>query len=154
MRNFFIAFWPPLLAPLLGILSRGGSYNITFVCLSLCLSVCPSVCLSVCLFVCLSIHPSVQHFCQARVKNFFCVFFFRNLDNWNIEKPTKLIFQENYFLLNFGEKKFLTLVFLGNNLKWKLILLLIFHRESHIWQNSSSQVMSQNTVDQLNCRIL
>ena len=153
MRNFFIAFWPPLLAPLLGILSRGGSYNITFVCLSLCLSVCPSVCLFVCLFVCPSI-CQFSIFVRQGLRIFSVFFFFRNLDNWNIEKPTKLIFQENYFLLNFGEKKFLTLVFLGNNLKWKLILLLIFHRESHIWQNSSSQVMSQNTVDQLNCRIL
>ena len=32
--------------------------------------------------------------------------------------------------------KILPLIFPGNNLKWKLILLLIFHNQSHIWQNS------------------
>ena len=46
--------------------------------------------------------------------------------------------------------------FPGNDLKWKLVLLLIFHHksESHIWQNSNSQVMGRNAVDQSNCRIL
>ena len=38
--------------------------------------------------------------------------------------------------------------FLGNNLKWKLILLLIFHHQSHIWQNSGSRFMGQNAVNQ------
>ena len=45
--------------------------------------------------------------------------------------------------------KILSLVFLGNNLKWKL-LLLIFHYQSHIWQNSGSCVMGQNDVSQSN----
>ena len=29
-----------------------------------------------------------------------------------------------------------------------------FHHQSHIWQNSGSQVMGQNVVGQSNCRIL
>ena len=45
--------------------------------------------------------------------------------------------------------KILSLVFLKKNLKWKLILLLIFHYQSHIWQNSGSRVMGQP-----NCTIL
>ena len=36
----------------------------------------------------------------------------------------------------------LLLVFLGSNLKWKLLLLLIFQHQSHIWQNSGSPVMT------------
>ena len=35
-------------------------------------------------------------------------------------------------------KNFVT-SFPGNNLKWKLLLLLIFHHQSHIWQNSGSR---------------
>ena len=42
-----------------------------------------------------------------------------------------------------GGWKILSLVFLGINLKWKLILLLMFHHQSHIWRNSGSQVMGQ-----------
>ena len=45
--------------------------------------------------------------------------------------------------------KILSLVFIGNNLKWKLILLLIFHCQSHIWQNSGSPVIGQNAFSQL-----
>ena len=37
----------------------------------------------------------------------------------------------------------LSLVFPGNNPKWKLILLLIFYNQSHIWQNSGSSLMGQ-----------
>ena len=44
--------------------------------------------------------------------------------------------------------------FYGNNLKWKLLLLLIFHHQSHIWRNSGSRVMGRNSVVQSNCRIL
>ena len=36
------------------------------------------------------------------------------------------------------------LVFLGNNLKWKLTFLLIFHY--YIWQSSGYQVMGQNAA--------
>ena len=50
--------------------------------------------------------------------------------------------------------KILSLVFLGNNLEWKLILLLIFHLQSHICQNSGSYVMDQTAVSQSNYRIL
>ena len=35
-------------------------------------------------------------------------------------------------------QKTLALVFLGSNLKWKLILLSIFLHQFHIWLNSSS----------------
>ena len=35
---------------------------------------------------------------------------------------------------------------LKSNLKWKLILLLIFHHQSHIWQISSSQVRTANQI--------
>ena len=48
-----------------------------------------------------------------------------------------------------------SLVFLGNNLKWKLILFL-FHHQSHIWQNSGSRVVGQNAVklqNSLKCNI-
>ena len=37
----------------------------------------------------------------------------------------------------------MSLVFLGNNIKWKLILLLIFHHQSHIWQNPGSRVWTK-----------
>ena len=50
--------------------------------------------------------------------------------------------------------KILPLVFLGSNLEWKIILLLIFHHQSHIWQNSGSRVMGQKAVSQSNCMIL
>ena len=43
------------------------------------------------------------------------------------------------------------LVIPGNNLKWKVIL--IFHHQSHILQNSGSKVMGQNAVGQSNFRI-
>ena len=38
--------------------------------------------------------------------------------------------------------------FLGNNLKWKLILLLIFHHQSHVWKNSGPRFMGQSAVNQ------
>ena len=52
---------------------------------------------------------------------------------------------ENVFWISW---KNYSLVFLENNLKLKLILLLIFHHQSHIWENSGSQVMNQNTDSQ------
>ena len=65
--------------------------------------------------------------------------------------------QQNLFFPKLGQKdpnwpqnrvfwifwRILSFVFLGNNLKWKLILL-IFHDQSYIWQNSGSEVMDQN----------
>ena len=76
--------------------------------------------------------------------------------------------KRNLFCPNLGKKglkwsqnsffgifwKILWLVFLENNLKWKLILLLIFHHQSNIWQNSGSWVMGQNAISQSDCRIL
>ena len=49
-------------------------------------------------------------------------------------------------------ENFVILVFLGNNLKRKLTLLLIFHH--HIQQNSRSQVIGENAVSQSNWRVL
>ena len=48
----------------------------------------------------------------------------------------------------------MSLVFLEDNLKWKLILLLIFHHQSHIWQNSSSRCCQPIKLqDSLKCNI-
>ena len=70
-------------------------------------------------------------------------------------KADRVFFQENSFLPKFGQKrpkwshgpqnrvfwifwKMLSFVFLGSNLKGKLIFLLIFQHKPHIWQNSVS----------------
>ena len=50
--------------------------------------------------------------------------------------------------------KILSLVFLGNNLKLKQLLLFIFEPQSYIWENSAAWVMGQNAVSQSNCRVL
>ena len=50
--------------------------------------------------------------------------------------------------------KNLSLVFPGNNVKWKFILLFIIHCKNLILQNSVSQVMSWNAPSQSDCRIL
>ena len=56
-------------------------------------------------------------------------------------------------------KKILSLAFPENDAKWKLILSLIFHHYSHIYQNSASQVMgpkycwSIKLQDSLKCNI-
>ena len=48
----------------------------------------------------------------------------------------------------------MSLLFLVYNLKWKLILLLIFHHQSDIWQNSSYQCcQSIKLQDSLKCNI-
>ena len=70
------------------------------------------VCLPVCLSVCLSVWSSSQE----RVISFFWFF----LARWLIIE----IFKNWQFFWNFW--KLLSLVFLGNRRKWKLILLLIF----------------------------
>ena len=49
-------------------------------------------------------------------------------------------------------KEVLSVVFPGNDLRWNLILLLIFHYQSHIWQNFGSRVNGQNAVGQSNYR--
>ena len=123
--------------------------------LSVCLSVCPSVC------------PSIQHFSQEWPFSFFWFLpqwqLIEIFKNWLIHFPRKI-----HFCPNLGKKgpkwsqnrvfwifwKIFSLVLLGNNLKWKLMLLFIFHLQSHIWQKSGSWIMSQNAVSQSNCRIL
>ena len=52
---------------------------------------------------------------------------------------------QSRFFLDYS-KCFVILVFLGNNLQGKLTLLFIFHH--HIWQNSGSRVMGENTISQ------
>ena len=89
------------------------------------------------------------------------------VDNWNISQSLffseKLIFAQTWAkrvqiapkigFLFFG--KILSLVFLGNNLKSKLILSDNFDRyENHICESSGSRVMGQNAVSQLNWMIL
>ena len=72
-----------------------------------------------------------------------------------------------YFRPNLGKKdpkwpqnkvfwvfwKILSLVFLGNNLKWKLILLLIIHHQSNIWQNGPNSCQPIKLQDSLRCNI-
>ena len=92
----------------------------------------------------LSIYLSVPQF-GFFLKNGLLVFFLifgTMVDNWNILKLTELFFSRKR--VQNGSKiglivffsKFLSLVFLVNNLKWKLILLLIFHHQPHMRQNS------------------
>ena len=92
----------------------------------------------------LSIYLSVPQF-GFSLKNGLLVFFLifgTMVDNWNILKLTELFFSRKRaqngskigFIVFFS--KFLSLVFLVNNLKWKLILLLIFHHQPHMRQNS------------------
>ena len=114
------------------------------------------------LSVCQSFRPSVHQF-GTFLRNSSLVFFllilkadwahfsrkihfWPNLSKWTQKVPKEVFF---YFFWNI-----LSLDLLGSNLKWKLILLLIFHHQSHIWQNSGSQVMGQNAVSQSNCRIV
>ena len=51
-----------------------------------------------------------------------------------------------FFILYFFKK---IVIFPVNNLKWKIIMLVIviFHCKPLIWQNSASQVMGRNTMD-------
>ena len=75
----------------------------------------------------------------------------RNLFYPNLGKKGPKWSQNRFFWIFW---KILWLVFLGNNLKWKLILLLIFHHQSNIWQNSDPWVMGQNAISQSDCRII
>ena len=120
--------------------------------------------LSICLFVCPS---AVGHFYQEWVVSFHRFFapwqiigIFKNCQSHFLSKI--------HFFPKFGQKlpkmtpkqvffdflKYFVISFPGNNLKQKLLLLLIFHHQSHIRQNSGSRVMCQNAVGQSNCRIL
>ena len=118
------------------------------------------------LSVCLSVCPSVRQF-GIFLRDGSLVF----TDSWHdgkyleyLKTDRALFSRKIYVYPNLGKKcpkqgslvfwKILSLVFLGNNLKWKLILLLIFQHQSHIWQNSSSRVVDQNALSQSNCRIL
>ena len=117
-------------------------------------------CLPVCLPVC-----QFGIFLRNGSLVFSDYFFLIIFKNWQ-----RLFFEENSFFLqiwaeraqsgatcryNFFQAfwKILSSVFPRNNLKWKLILLLIFHYQSHIWQNSDSWVLGQNAVHQSNCKI-
>ena len=118
-------------------------------------------------FAYLSLCLSVQHFSQD-----WPISFFRFFAQWQIIRIFKnwwsSFFQGNSFLPKFWRKgpnmvpkqfffifwKILLLGFPKNNLKWKLILLLIFHYESHILENSDWRVIGQNAVSQSNCMIL
>ena len=118
--------------------------------------------------ICLSVH---QQF-SIKLRNWLLFFFWffapwyiiGILKNWQSTFSRKIHFSPNLgkncpkwhqnkvfgFFEKFCDR------FPRNDLKWKLVLLLIFHHKSecHIWKNSSSRVMGRNAVDQSNCRIL
>ena len=119
------------------------------------------VCLSVRLFVRLSV--SFAFF--SGMGHYFLLIFCTIVDNWNIEKFAELFFSRKiHFCPNFDKKglkrtrnsffwiflKMLSLLLFGSNLNWELMLLLMFHYQSNIWQNSGSLVMSQNALGQSN----
>ena len=118
--------------------------------------------------VCPSFYPSIHQFCNS-LRNGSLGFSDFWQDGKQLEYLKRSLFSEqtslfhgNSFLTKFEQKgpklnrkkyflNFLekcSLVFLENNLKLKLILFLIFHHKSHIWENSGSQVMEQNTDSQ------
>ena len=103
------------------------------------------------LSVYLSVRPTVRHFSQE----WFIVFsnFCTMLNNWNILKMTEAFFlgkwPQNRFFWIFW--KVLSLVFFWNNLKWKLIFLLICHHQFR--QNSESWGIGQIAVSQSACRV-
>ena len=139
---YFINYLKFLIANWTHFLWRGSIKLPLSVCLCLwvILSVCLSVCLCVCLCVCLSVYPSISlAFSQKCVFNFFLI-----LEHL---KPDRALFSKKiHFCPNLGRKgpkwpqnrviwiycKILPLFFTGNNLKGKLILLLIFHHQSHV----------------------
>ena len=97
--------------------------------------------------------------------HYFLLIFCTIVDNWNIEKFAELFFSRKiHFCPNFDKKglkrtrnsffwiflKMLSLLLFGSNLNWELMLLLMFHYQFNIWQNSGSLVMSQNALGQSN----
>ena len=111
--------------------------------------------LSVCLLSRLSVSlPFVRlSVCQFGIcfRNGSLVFsvFCMVVDNWNIQKLTESFSRKIHFAQKWPQDSFFwifwkisSLVFPGNNLKWKL-LLLIFHHQSHVWQSSGSGVMAK-----------
>ena len=126
----------------------------------------------VCLAICPSVYLQVYQF-GVFLRNGSIVFsdFWHNCKYLEYLKPDRaLLSRKIHFCPNLGKKgpkcpqkrvffetffwNILWLVILGNNLKWKLILLLIFHHQSLIWQNFDSPFMGQNAVSQSNCKIL
>ena len=111
--------WWNFLMGIMGPLSCGESYRITVVCLPVCLSI---------------------HLFSLFCRNGSLVFsdFLHDGENFF---PEKSIFvqiwakrtQNRVFWIFW---KILSLLFPGNNVKWKLTLLLIVHHQSCIWQNS------------------
>ena len=133
---------------------------------SVCLPACLPVCLSVYLSACLCVRRSVRHFSQEFVISFFLIICMivdiGIFKNWQPFFPGNFIFcqicakraQNGPKVFFFTFWKIFPLVFSGNNLKWKLILLLIFYHQSRICQDSGSRVMGRNDVGQSNCRVL
>ena len=97
----------------------------------------------------LPVRPSFRHF----LRNYPLVFSdaWHNCSQLEYLKTDKALFPKKiHFCPNLGKKepkwpqnkifcifwKTLTLLFFGNDLKWKLILLLIFCGQSHIWKIS------------------
>ena len=122
--------------------SYGGSYKITiFLCVFL------YVCLSVCLSVSLPVRLSVRHFFQEWIIIFFWYF------EKYIGKHKNLLFSGKInFCPNLGKQfpsdskigffwEILSLFFPGNNIKWKSILLLIFHLELWAKMLSANQIL-------------
>ena len=101
--------------------SYWGSYKI-IVCLSVCLPACLPACQPACLPARLPACPS------------FSLAFFSELTEGSK-------WPQNRFFFIFW--KILSLVFLENNLKWKLIRLLILHHQSHIRQNYEKEVNNE-----------
>ena len=123
--------------------------------------------------------PSNGRFCETSLSLFISVRQFGIfLRNWSLGFPyflyagnfstgRALLSRKIHFCSNLDKKgpkwpqnRFfwifwtILLLFPGNNLKWKRILSLIFHHQSHIWQISDSQVMGQNAIGQSNCKVL
>ena len=106
-------------------------------------------------FICLSVHPLVQYFSQEFVITFCWCFarwyiigistnwqssFFRKIHFYQIWAKRAQNGPKKVFWIF---RKILWLLFPENNLKWRLILLMIFHHQSHIWQNSALEIWAK-----------
>ena len=120
--------------------------------LPVCLSICPSV--SLAFFLkngpllfsdCLHNGRWLEYLKSDRAlfsrKIYFCPKLVKKGPEWS---QNNFFYFLNIFVISFS----------WNNLKWMLILLLIFHHKSHFWQKSGSWVIGQSGVSQWNCRIL
>ena len=99
--------------------------------------------IKICLSICLSIHQ-LGKFLRNDSLVFSDNWIFQNWLSWKV-----------LFCPNLGKKgpKWCQNKIFGNNLQWKLTVLLIFHHQSHVWQNCGSWVIDQNSVSQSNARI-